>query len=127
MARKRNKPPEPPVVAGIEVQVTTTPPGAAIKVNQEDKCTSPCSVKLPPGDYQITAFLAGYEPGANGVTIPATGTAPPVNITLEASPQPLRILAEGMDGGQVTLDDQPAGVVQDGQFVIDNVRPVPTP
>jgi hypothetical protein len=110
---------------GIEVQVATTPPGAAIKVNGEDKCTSPCSVSLPAGDYQITAFLPGYEPGANGVTVAATGAPPAVNLTLEPSPQPMRILAEGVDGGQVTVDDQPAGEVQDGQFVIDNVKPGP--
>lgn len=111
--------------AGIEVQVATTPPGAAIKVNGEDKCTSPCAVSLPAGDYQITAFLPGYEPGANGVTVAATGAPPAVNLTLEPSPQPMRILAEGVDGGQVTVDDQPAGQVQDGQFVIDNVKPGP--
>ena len=35
----------------------------------------------------------------------------------------MRILAEGVDGGQVTVDDQPAGEVQDGQFAIDNVKP----
>jgi hypothetical protein len=126
MARKRSKAAEvPPTPAGIEVQVATTPPGAAIKVNGEDKCTSPCSVPLPAGDYQITAFLPGYEPGANGVTVPATGAPPSVNLTLEPSPQPMRILAEGVDGGQVTVDDQPAGQVQDGQFVVDNVKPGP--
>jgi hypothetical protein len=124
LARKRNKVPEPGTAA-IEVQVATTPPGAAIKVNGEDKCTSPCSVSLPVGDYQITAFLPGYEPGANGVTVAATGTPPQVNLTLEPSPQPMRILAEGVDGGQVTVDDQPAGVVQDGQFVVDNLKPGP--
>lgn len=124
MARKRNKPAEA-TVAGIQVQVATVPPGAAIKVNGEDKCTSPCSIPLPAGDYQITAFLAGFEPGAGGVTVPATGAPPAVNLTLEASPQPMRILAEGVDGGQVTVDDQPAGQVQDGQFVIDNVKPGP--
>jgi hypothetical protein len=111
--------------AGIEVQVATTPPGAAIKVNGEDKCTSPCSVALPAGDYQITAFLPGYEPGAGGVTVAANAAAPQVNLTLEASPQPMRILAEGVDGGQVTVDDQPPGEVQDGQFVVDNVKPGP--
>jgi PEGA domain len=126
MARKRNKAAElAKTPAGIEVQVATTPPGAAIKVNQEDKCTSPCAVTLVPGDYQITAFLPGYEPGANGVTVAATGAPPQVNLTLEPSPQPMRILAEGVDGGQVTVDDQPAGEVQDGQFVIDNVKPGP--
>ncbi len=80
---------------------------------------------MPAGDYQITAFLPGYEPGANGVTVPATGAGPQVNLTLEASPQPMRILAEGVDGGQVTMDDQPAGEVQNGQFIIDNVKPGP--
>jgi len=126
MARKRNKAAEAAATpAGIEVQVATTPSGAAIKINGEDKCTSPCSIPLPAGDYQITAFLPGYEPGANGVTVAATGAPPQVNLTLEASPQPMRILAEGVDGGQVTLDDQPAGVVQDGQFVLDNLKPGP--
>jgi hypothetical protein len=127
MRQKKNKAAELAAAtpAGIEVQVATTPPGAAIKVNGEDKCTSPCSVNLPAGDYQITAFLAGYEPGANGVTVPATGAPPAVNLTLEPSPQPMRILAEGVDGGKVTVDDQDAGEVQDGQFVIDNVKPGP--
>jgi hypothetical protein len=128
MKHKGAKVPEP-VTAGIQVQVATVPPGAAIKVNGEDKCTSPCSIPLPAGDYQVTAFLPGYEPGAGGVSVPATvpaGGAPPtVNLTLEASPQPMRILAEGLDGGQVTVDDQPAGDVQNGQFVIDNVKPGP--
>ncbi len=125
MARKRNKVPDGNNVAGIQVQVATIPPGAAIKVNGEDKCTSPCSVALAAGDYQITAFLPGYEPGANGINVPATGTAPVVNLTLEASPQPMRIIAEGVDGGQVTMDDQPAGTVDNGQFVVDNVKPGP--
>ncbi len=124
MARKRNKAAEL-AAAAIEVQVATTPPGAAIKVNGEDKCTSPCSVPLPAGDYQITASLAGYESGATGVTVAATGTPPQVSLTLEPSPQPMRILAEGIDGGEVTVDDQKAGVVQDGQFVIDNMKPGP--
>jgi PEGA domain len=115
----------PPPVATVEVQVATTPPGAAIKVNGEDKCTSPCSVSLAPGDYQITASIPGYEPGANGVTVPATGPAPAVSLTLEASPQPMRVLAEGVDGAKVTLDEQDAGTVADGQFVLDKVAAGP--
>jgi hypothetical protein len=126
MARKHARAVEAAKIpATVEVQVATIPPGAAIKVNGEDKCTSPCPLVLSPGDYQITAFLPGYEPGANGVTVAATGAPPQVNLTLEPSPQPMRILAEGVDGGQVTVDEQPAGVVQDGQFVIDNVKPGP--
>jgi len=117
---------ESAATAGIEVQVATTPPGAAVKVNGEDKCTSPCSVNLPPGDYQVTAALPGYESGATGVTVAAGGAPPPqVSLTLEPSPQPMRILAEGVDGGKVTVDDQDSGIVQDGQFVLDNVKPGP--
>ncbi|HEV1286597.1 MAG TPA: PEGA domain-containing protein [Bryobacteraceae bacterium] len=115
----------PTAAATMEVQVATTPPGAAVKVNGEDKCTSPCSVPLPAGDYQITAALPGYESGATGVTVAATGAPPQVSLTLEPSPQPMRILAEGVDGGKVTVDDQDAGIVQDGQFVMDNVKPGP--
>lgn len=111
--------------ASIQVQVATTPPGAAIKVNGEDKCNSPCSIPLPPGDYQVTASLPGYEPGAGGVTVPATGAPPALNLTLEASPQPMRILADGLDGSKVIMDDQPAGEVQQGQFFLDNVKPGP--
>ncbi|MGA3186273.1 MAG: PEGA domain-containing protein [Bryobacteraceae bacterium] len=130
MARKRNKLASPPVVATIDVQVATTPPGAAIKVNGEDKCTAPCSVPLAPGDYQITASLPGYEPGANGVTVPAAGSAAggaplAVNLTLEASPQPMRIMAEGVDAGKVIFDDQPPADLTDGQFVIDKVAAGP--
>jgi hypothetical protein len=124
-ARMRKAAAEPAAAATIEVQVATTPPGAAVKVNGEDKCTSPCSVPLPAGDYQITAALPGYESGATGVTVAATGAPPAVSLTLEPSPQPMRILAEGVDGGKVTVDDQDAGIVQDGQFVIDNVKPGP--
>ena len=117
---------ESAAAAGIAVPVATNPPGAAVKVNGEDKCTSPCSVTLPPGDYQITVALPGYESGATGITVAAGGAPPPqVSLTLEPSPQPMRILAEGVDGGKVTLDDQDAGIVQDGQFTIDNVKPGP--
>lgn len=123
LARKRNR--VPAAAAGIPLQIASTPSGAAIKVNGEDKCSSPCSIAVPAGDYQITASLAGYEPGAVGVTVAATGAPPSVNLTLEASPQPLRVLAEGLDGAKVTMDDQPAGDVQQGQFLVDNVKPGP--
>ncbi len=123
LARKRNR--VPAAAAGIQLQIASTPSGAAIKVNGEDKCSSPCSIAVPAGDYQITASLAGYEPGAVGVTVAAAGAPPRVNLTLEASPQPLRVLAEGLDGAKVTMDDQPAGDVQQGQFLVDNVKPGP--
>ena len=57
-----------------DVQIATTPTGASIRVNGEARCTSDCKLTLPPGAYQITAFLDGYEPAASGVNLVAGKT-----------------------------------------------------
>ena len=108
-------------VAAVAVHVTTTPPGAAIRVNGEAKCNSDCSVPLSPGEYQVTAFLDGYQPSASNIKVTAAQAAS-VDIKLEPQPQMLRILTD-LPQGQVVLDDQPPAELQDGQFVINNVQP----
>ncbi len=107
--------------AAVVVRVTTTPPGAAIRVNGEAKCNSDCSVPLPPGEYQVTAFLDGYQPSATTLKVTASQAAS-VAIKLEPQPQMLRILTD-LPQGQVVLDDRPPTELQDGQFVINNVQP----
>ena len=114
-ARKRN------LIAPVQVQVATTPSGAAIQVNGEPKCTSNCAVTLAPGDYQVTAFLDGYQPSASTLKVTALQPAS-VNLFLEPQPQMLRILTD-LPQGQVSIDDQKAGDLQDGQFVVNNVQP----
>ncbi len=106
-------------VAAVAVRVTTTPPGAAIRVNGEAKCKSDCSVPLHPGEYQVTAFLDGYQPSASNIKVTAAQAAS-VDIKLEPEPQLLRILTD-LPQGQVVFDDQPPAELQDGQFVINNV------
>ena len=113
--RKRN------LIATVEVQLATTPPGAAIRVNGEPKCNSNCAVSLSPGDYQVTAFLDGYEPAASTVKVTALQPAS-VNLKLEPQPQTVRILTD-LAQGQVSMDDQPPADLQDGQFVINKVQP----
>jgi hypothetical protein len=108
-------------VAVVAVRVTTTPPGAVIRVNGEAKCNSDCSVPLSPGEYQVTAFLDGYQPSASNIKVTAAQAAS-VDIKLEPQPQMLRILTD-LPQGQVVLDDQPPAELQDGQFVINNVPP----
>ena len=107
--------------AAVAVRVTTTPPGAAIRVNGEAKCNSDCSVPLPPGEYQVTAFLDGYQPSGSNIKVTAAQAAS-VEIKLEPQPQMLRILTD-LPQGQVAFDDQPPAELQDGQFVINNVQP----
>ena len=114
-ARKRN------LIANVAVQVTTTPPGAAIQVNGEAKCTSNCSLALPPGDYQVTAALDGYQSAASSLKVTARQPGP-LNLSLQPQAQMVRILTD-LPQGQVSLDNQPPADLQDGQFVINNVQP----
>src|SRR5205823_1398432 len=104
-ARKRN------VVTAMAVQVATTPPGAVIRINGEPKCTSNCNVSLVPGDYQLTAFLDGYEPAASSLTVSPRKPAS-VNLELQPQPQTVRILTD-LAQGQVIVDEQPPADLQE--------------
>ena len=107
--------------AAVAVRVTTTPSGAAIRVNGEAKCKSDCTLPLSPGEYQVTAFLDGYQPSASTVKVTASQTAS-VDMKLEPQPQMVRILTD-LPQGQVALDDQPPKDLQDGQFILNDVPP----
>jgi len=123
VARRRNinVPDLTATPAAVAVQIATTPPGASIRVNGEARCTSDCTLTLPLGTYQITAFLDGYEPAASGVNLVA-GKPETVNLPLEARPQTVRILSD-LAQGKVALDGQPPADLQDGQFVFEKVAP----
>jgi len=114
-ARKRN------LIADVAVQLTTTPAGAAIRVNGEPKCNSNCSVALPPGDYQVTAALDGYQSAAGALKVTARQAAS-LNLQLQPQAQMVRILTD-LPQGQVSLDTLPPVDLQDGQVVINNVQP----
>jgi hypothetical protein len=117
-ARKRNL-----SGAGVQLQIATIPPGASVRVTSaqtgETKCTSNCNLAIPPGNYQVTAFLDGYEPAASGVTV-SQGRAASVNLALEPQPQMVRVLTD-LDQGKVAFDDQPPADLVDGQFVFDKI------
>ena len=114
-ARKRN------LTAAVNVQLATSPPGAAIRVNGDPKCSGNCTLPLTPGDYQVTAFLDGYQPAASTVRVTALQPAS-VNLKLEPQAQTVRILTD-LPQGQVAMDDKPPADLQDGQYVFNNVAP----
>lgn len=122
-ARKRNLA-DHKEAAGIEVAITTTPPGASIRVNGEVKCTSDCKINLPPGSYQITAFLDGYDPATSALNVDAAGAPPSVSLAMVPQPTQLRILTD-LEQGKVGLDDQPQVDLQEGQYILDKVAPGP--
>lgn len=108
-------------MAAVQVQISTTPANASIRVNGETKCTAPCAVALPPGSYQVTAFLDGYDPATSALSV-AAGQPGAVAFTLTPQPQTVRILTD-LDQGKIAFDDQPPADLQEGQFILDNVAP----
>lgn len=123
LARNRKK--EAAANAQIAMQIDTTPPGASVRVTSansgEQTCTSSCKLSLPAGNYQVTAFLDGYEPAASGVVLVA-GQPASVSLALEPQAQSLRILTD-LEMGKIVVDDQPPADLQEGQFVLDHIQP----
>jgi hypothetical protein len=109
------------LAAAVQVQISTSPGGASVRVNGDAKCTSDCNLDLAPGNYQITAFLDGYEPAASGIAV-NPGQPVVLTLTLEPQAQSLRLLTD-LDQGKVAIDDQPPADLQEGQFIVDRVAP----
>jgi len=116
--RRTIQKPKPSVIA---VDLETTPPGAQIRVNNEARCKSNCKVELAPGSYQVQAILDGFEPAATTINV-AAGAPARVNLALQALPLQVKLFAD-LEAGQVLLNDQPAGELQQGQFVLEKIPP----
>lgn len=127
VARNRNIPPPSAAVrhpakqepGTIPVEITTIPPGAAIQINGENRCKSDCKLNLTPGNYQVTATLDGFDPGATGVTV-APGSPITVKLALTSQTQTVRLFTD-LEGGRVLLDGKDAGELQEGQLTIDRI------
>jgi PEGA domain-containing protein len=107
----------------IALAIATVPPGATVRINGDTRCTSNCNLSLPAGNYQVTAFLEGYEVAASGVELVA-GKPASISLTLEPQPPSLRIVTD-LDQGKVALDDQPPADLQEGQYSAERLQPGP--
>lgn len=75
-------PVELPLVTGT-VEVTSNPPGADVFVNHELKGTTPVSIHLPPGDYQVSVEKSGYYSKKTNLRV-AQDTSTPLHFNLVA-------------------------------------------
>ena len=109
--------PRPLETASLEVR--TTPTGASIRINNEVKCTSDCTLELVEGEHQIQAFLPGYEPRVSTVNL---SPGVPIAIDLAMEPQTLgmRVFSD-LPSGKVVLDGEAVGYLQDGQLGVDRI------
>jgi hypothetical protein len=126
--RKGNEKNSARILAAMPVEVATVPPGASVKLTavqsgggNETTCTSNCKLALPPGTYQVSASLDGFEPAAGAVTVTARQPAA-VSLTLQPQAQSVRLLTD-LDQGKVVVDDRPPVDLQEGQLVLDKVAP----
>ena len=122
MYLKNRKPPAPaPLPASaVAVNVSTVPPGADIRINDQSRCKSNCRVDLTPGNYNLLATLPGYEQAFQNVTVQK---GQPLTLSLTLTPQApsLKILTDLGNDGKVLMDGNPAGAMQDGQMVLDRM------
>jgi hypothetical protein len=125
--RSRKRTAVPPVVA-VKLDVATVPPGASVRVipanaapggNNQKTCASNCTLSLPPGDYQVTASLDGFEPAAGSVHV-AAGQPAQVSLPLQPQAQSIHLITD-LDQGKVVLDNQAPVDLQDGQLVLDKL------
>jgi hypothetical protein len=107
--------------APAEIQIATSPPGAAVTVNGGPRCTSDCRLALAPGLYQITALLEGYEPAVLDLRV-IGGRSASLHVPLTPQAPSLRILTD-LERGKVALDDRPPVDLTQGQFMADGIAP----
>lgn len=100
----------------VKVEVRTTPPGARIMVGGEQKGVSNLTLDLPPGDYQITAELDGYEPV---VTPLAVQSGVPTGVGLILVPwQPSVRVYSDVEITSASLSGRPLNPGAAGEFLL---------
>lgn len=105
--------------AGVEIEIRTTPPGARILIDREQKGLSNLTLSLPPGQYQATAELEGYEPAT--VTLNVVKNKPAaLDLTLQVFKPVVRVWSE-VQLTQAILDNRDMTPGAPGEFMLDQL------
>ncbi len=121
LVRSRHPSPVPAVVQTVPVEVVTSPPGASIEIDGQARGASRIALDVRPGVHRLKAALDGYQPGYFEFSAKAGATVP-VNLTLK--PLPLLVhLTSDLEAGQILLDEKPAGALENGELVLNEVPP----
>lgn len=104
-------PPADPLDESYTVSFFTAPEGAEIVVSgtHPDRCPkSPCALELPPGDYRVTARLAGYPDVVRPLNVPSQLSLrlilekPEGTLAVNSTPAGATVRVNGRDTGQRT-------------------------
>ena len=110
---KRSRPVPVPTV---RVDVRTTPTGARIRVNGQDRGASNMQMNLAPGSYQLETLLEGYQSQSSSFT--AKDTPVSLDLTLRPLAGTIRLFSDS-EGTKATLDDKQLNPIQEGEFAIE--------
>jgi TonB family protein len=107
-------PPPPPSVAPARgaLHVESTPPGAAVAINGENKGVTPLDVpELPFAVYEVRVDLKGYQPQTQSVALTSESPAQELKLALKSS-GPVLAVADVLSvpfGATVTVDGSKVG------------------
>ena len=105
---------------GVEVEVRTAPPGARIVIGGETKGLSNLTMRLQPGDYQITAELDGYEPVVTPLNV-QSGVPTGVGLILNPWRPSVRVYSD-LELTAATLSGRQMNPGAAGEFVLDSLN-----
>ncbi|HLJ48089.1 MAG TPA: protein kinase [Bryobacteraceae bacterium] len=106
----------------ISVTVTSDIAGASVSVAGSQCVTPQCVLKLPPGNYTLTAGKDGFRPISLPLSVSGGQTDLRVPLVFEPLPEVLQINTN-FESGSVVLDGRPAGALRDSQFSISGLAP----
>jgi hypothetical protein len=110
-----------PVAGGVRVALRSEPPAAAIWIAGEQCGVGSCDIDLAAGSHQAEARLLGYQTAVVSFEV-SEPQADQKAITLMLEPMaPALFLSSDLEGGNVLLDGQPAGKLEDGEFQLDGL------
>jgi len=105
------------------VEVQTLPPGASITVG-DNKCSTPCKLKLTPGQHVVLAELPGFQPERQTVKISAFGRHV-ITLTMSVTAATSNVISEKPTRATAAQSLNDAGVPANLSTPSIHVNPVP--
>ena len=116
----RHRKPSVAKIVTLTLKVTSSPPGATIRIDNEDRGTAPQELALREGTHNVEARMEGYQTAANAVTLNSGEEPQSLALTLQPLPPSLSLLTD-VKNARVSFDGGPEQVIKEGEFSRENI------
>lgn len=103
----------------VQVDVRTTPPGAKIFINREERGLSNLTLSLAPGQYQAAAEMEGYQPAVATLDV-VKGKPAALDLTLQVYKPVVRVWSE-VQISTAVLDGRDMTPSAQGEYLLDQL------